>query len=181
MANETQLRDLLILAREGDRDAYIKFFNDVIPIIEKMARYKIFNPMDVDDIVQVSLLNIHKAINTYDMSKPVITWVRAITHYKIVDYIRKKSRQNEVEGFCYNELSVTQEGEETNITIEVYNMIELLPTDIRETLVLVKIQGFSSQEAAQQLSISEEAVRARVSRGIKKLKKLRKVDNYGQR
>ena len=171
------LDELLAQAQKGDQESYKKFLEEIIPIIEKMIHFKIFNSSDVPDIVQITLLNIHKSLETYDKSKSALTWVKAIAHYKILDYIRKKSKLDEKEELTFDG-DVTNFSSPENNTIEIPKILDQLPDKLREALVLVKIEGYSSKEAAQKLDIKEEAVRARVSRAIKQLKKIREKEEY---
>ena len=52
-----------------------------------------------------------------------------------------------------------------------------MPLGLREALTLTKLLGSSSAEAAQQLSISESALKVRVHRAMGKLKRMLEVES----
>ena len=51
-------------------------------------------------------------------------------------------------------------------------LLASLPQTLREPLVLTKLGGLTGREAAQQLGVSEAALKVRVHRAMGKLKKM---------
>jgi RNA polymerase sigma-70 factor (ECF subfamily) len=127
-------------------------------------KYKISNQSHREEIVQEALIGIHQALATYQKERPLKNWVHAIAHYKMVDFIRKNKRHEHLE--LLNK--VTFEDEDTNIELE--DGLNQLPEKLRESLILTKVEGLSTKEAAQKLNINHNALRTRVSRAIELLK-----------
>jgi RNA polymerase sigma-70 factor (ECF subfamily) len=46
-------------------------------------------PTDVEDLVQETLIALHKRRHTYDRSQPLTPWVYAIARYRLIDYLRR--------------------------------------------------------------------------------------------
>ena len=51
-------------------------------------------------------------------------------------------------------------------------MLQALSTQHREAIVLTKLVGLSTSEAADRLAISESALKVRVHRGIRRLRQM---------
>ena len=55
------------------------------------AHHKL-SPEDVDDVVQETLLAVHLKRHTWDQSKPLLPWVRAVARNKLIDNLRRRGR-----------------------------------------------------------------------------------------
>jgi RNA polymerase sigma-70 factor, ECF subfamily len=176
---EKNIKELLISSQAGDKESYGEFLAMALIIIRKMTSKKIFNPGDREDVTQDALLGLHKSLNTYDSSRSCLSWIKAITHYKIVDYIRKVSKIQENEQIT-DEGDVTIFGAPANDYLETMEIFSEIPDSLKGPIILTKIKGYSTAEAAEMLQIKESALRTRVSRGIKLLKKKLEDENYEQ-
>ncbi len=170
-----ELKFLLVDAQSGNKNSYKKFYDKVLPIIIYIVNAKVFNPDDRNDVVQDALLGIHKSLQSFDSSRDPLPWVKTITNYKIIDYIRKISKKNEHETLT-PEGDVTIYGLSANSSIEDLRILGRLPESLRKPLMLAKLEGYSTTEIAGMMNIKENAVRTRISRAMKKLKKLLESD-----
>ena len=50
-------------------------------------------PNEVEDMVQETLLAIHKYRHTYRPEQPLTDWVHTIARYKLIDLLRSRSRR----------------------------------------------------------------------------------------
>ena len=67
------------------------------------------------------------------------------------------------------------EGEEPGVARDTGKLLARLSHNLRETLVLTKIMGYSTRECADRQGVSESVVKVRVHRALKKLRALREV------
>jgi len=167
------LKDLIIKTLAGDQLACEQFLSALLPKINARIYNKIQKNEDLNDVKQNALMAIYKSLKTFDVSREINPWVNAIIDFKIADYYRKKSRVHDKEINIENK-NVTIPGQEPNIDFEMIDMIEQLPEKFIQPIVLTKIKGHSTKEAAEILNIKENALRTRVSRGIQKLEVLMK-------
>lgn len=93
MALDETLSAAMAAAQAGDAQAYRKLLRDCVPVIAGMARAQGARPDAVDDVVQDTLLTIHKARATYDPSRPFLPWLRAITQRRAIDVMRRTGRR----------------------------------------------------------------------------------------
>ena len=172
--SEEEWKDKAILAQQGDKKAYAQLLRDILPFIQKSLLPKVANPEWVDDISQEVLLSIHKSLNTYSPERAFTPWLNAIIHYRKTDYLRKyySKKQN---------MSVPVE-EQYDLSTDVtspedmteYGNVEkaLLTSPEKQQLIfrMIKIQGFSAQEVAEETGMTESAVKVSAHRTMEKLK-----------
>jgi len=118
---------------------------------------------------------IHQARHTYHPKRPFRAWFFAIVRYTAIDTLRKQQRRERVEQEYQRVQKVlgqpVAQGARSDERVDA-SVLRALPRQHREVLVLTKFFGFSVAEAAEQLDISEGAVKVRVHRAIGKLRQL---------
>jgi len=140
-------------------------------MIRAAVRRGVFNLHDQDDVVQDILMSIHKSLPSYDSKRSPIPWVSTIIHRKVIDYIRKTTRNNERE-ILSDDGDVTFYPDQTNSnTEEDLKILESLPPEMKKIIEMTKIEGHTTSEVAQMLGIKENALRTRISRAMSSLKK----------
>lgn len=174
------LKKLIILAQNGDQDAYRLFLEAISVTIKKIVALRIFNESHRDDICQEILISIHHSLQTYSPERPITPWVNCIIERRIVDYIRKYSKIKDREEFFQENVTISDEAtnnsigsiekiivkEQLSVLIEEY-----LSDELKKPLIMAKIEGYQTKEVADSLGISESAARTRISRAMAKLKK----------
>ncbi|WP_336485993.1 sigma-70 family RNA polymerase sigma factor [Methylobacterium nigriterrae] len=93
MVLETRLSAAMAAAQGGDAAAYRLLLRECLPVIAGMARAQGVRGDAVDDVVQDTLLTIHRARATYDPSRPFLPWLRAITQRRAIDRLRRAGRR----------------------------------------------------------------------------------------
>lgn len=165
-----QLQTLLIKSQNGDQKAYTEFLTTISYFIENRVKFKVFHIDDIQDVVQMILLSIHKSLATYDQTRPALPWVMTIIDRRIIDYIRKITNISENESLS-DEIDVTFGAEGTNISVmESLEVFNCLSDDLQKAIKLTKFDGYSTLEAAEILGIKENALRTRVSRAMTLIK-----------
>ncbi len=157
------LNRLLILAQNGDKSAYCEFLTLCSSFLRNRLSRSVTRVEIREEIVQETLIGLHKNLHTFQIDRDAHAWVYGIARFKVADYFRKNPHQ-----FSELKFDVTFEENHTN---EVEESLLALPDLIREALVLTKVEGLSTREAAKHLGIKENALRTRISRALSKLKK----------
>jgi RNA polymerase sigma-70 factor, ECF subfamily len=177
--SETDLHDCLTLARLGDDDAYRRLLEGISSLVHKYARRRLIGlDADVEDLVQDVLLAVHLKQHTYDVSRPITAWVHTIARYKLIDFWRLKTRRAE-DALSTEDAEAFADASDIHATEtapELKALITRLPRLQQAVIRLVKLQGYSVQEAATRLQISPSAVKVYTHRGIKKLAEQLRVD-----
>ncbi len=125
-------------------------------------------PCQLDDLVQDTLLSVHRKLASYDPARSFLPWLAAIARYRFVDHLRLVYRHAE------DELDAdfhVAESDEPAIAarISLERLFEALPVEQSRAIELVKISGLSISEASASTGQSESLIKVNIHRGIKRL------------
>jgi len=65
---------------------------EVSVLLRSYFKKKIFDTNSVEDLLQETLLSIHKSRHTYFPDRPVGPWFYAIAQYRMIDFFRKQKK-----------------------------------------------------------------------------------------
>jgi len=177
--DEARWREWMTAAQAGDREAYRKLLEDVSAAIRAYLLRKLGDVPILDDCVQDCLLGIHRARHSYDAGRPFRPWMFAIVHHKAVDTLRRGAVRKERETDAQQEALPGSHapGPQRERAIDARRALEGLDERFREALVLTKFYGFSIEEAAARSGVSATAMKTRVHRGLRRVRKLLEEDS----
>lgn len=154
---------------QGDVAAFEIVYEVVAPRIEGYVRRKVRDGARVEDIVQQTFENMHKARGTFRPGSDVLNWAFAIARNLVSDTGRKAGRETVAELTAENETmgavlaAAVAGGEELFLARETGALLvrtyEGLTKLQQEVFELVKLEGLSYQQAATTLGITVPAVR----------------------
>ncbi|MDX2204996.1 MAG: sigma-70 family RNA polymerase sigma factor [Hyphomicrobiaceae bacterium] len=157
---------LMRAANGGDASAYHTLLRALTPYIRRIAARgcRELGAVDVEDVLQDTLLALHANRHTWDAARPLLPWVKAITRNKIRDAIRR----NRIAGIPIDELEDTLvEKPRTDCTqSELARMLARLKTRQREIVAAISIEGLTARQAGARLGMSEGAVRVAYHRSL---------------
>lgn len=167
IADEATLTHLAGLAQRGDRQAYAALLSAAQRWLQRYFRRRT-TPCQLDDLVQDTLLSVHRKLASYDPSRPFTPWLAAIARFRFVDHLRLAYRRAEDELSADIADTHSDEGEIT-ARISLERLFEALPDAQQRAIELVKIEGLSIAEASQSTGQSESLVKVNIHRGLKRL------------
>lgn len=158
-------------AQAGDREAYRQLLASFTPVLRRYFRRRVTSPTLVEDLVQDTLLAIHRARHAYLPDQPFAPWGMTIARNALLDQLRKGKRitAHETAGGELPE----QAGEEIwhgDADVEAAELLARLPVGQRDAVKLTKLDGLSVADAARSLGITESALKVRVHRALAALK-----------
>jgi RNA polymerase sigma-70 factor (ECF subfamily) len=178
--SEERLKERLLAALAGDAAAYHTFLQELSAHLRAFLRKRLTGlPDDVEDLVQETLIAVHNQRHTYDPAMPVTAWLHAIAKYKIVDLLRRRSRQDALNDPLddEHELVAAADDEAAQARRDLAKLLDRLPEKQRLPILHVKLQGLSVSETAKLTGMSESAVKVAVHRGIKALAALMRAES----
>lgn len=167
---EHRLRDLMVLALDGDSAAYGNFLRDLSAHLRAFLRKRLYQHLDeVEDITQEVLLAIHKQRHTYRRGEPLTAWVNAIARYKVVDLLRSRSGREALHDVIDDEMQLFAQSDQEagEARRDIAKLMKHLPDRHRLPIQHVKLDGLSVAETAELTGMSESAVKIGIHRGIK--------------
>ena len=82
----------MVAAQAGDRTVYQTLLRDCTPFIKTVARRQGVPLNHIDDVVQETLLTVHRARRTYDPKRSFRAWLRTIARRRAIDGMRRQGR-----------------------------------------------------------------------------------------
>jgi RNA polymerase sigma-70 factor (ECF subfamily) len=169
---EERLHSQFVAALAGDAASYRQFLAALSAHLRAFLRRRMARwPDDVEDLVQETLLAVHNNRHTYRTAQPLTAWVHTIARYKLVDYLRARSRHEALNDPLDEEMEIfaRSDTEAAEARRDLVQMLERLPERQRRVLVLVKLAGASVAEAARETGQSEASIKVGVHRSLKAL------------
>jgi len=120
----------------------------------------------IEDAVQETLIAVHERRHSYDAGRPFRPWLIGIAAHKQVDHLRLLTRRAEVDLPADLEDEGTEEG--VMIGIVLSQLLTVLNPAQREVIHLVKIKGFTIEEASMRTGQSVSLVKINIHRGLAK-------------
>ncbi len=164
--DERSMARLTAMAQKGDRDAYRALLTECKLWLRGYFAGKVA-PQLLDDLIQETLLSVHRKLATYDPERAFQPWLAAIARYRWVDQLRALYRKPET---VLDDAHAAWD-EEPAITarISLERLLSQLPSRQAQAIELVKIEGMSIAEAAAASGQSESLVKVNIHRGLKRL------------
>lgn len=160
---------LMTAALDGHKLAYNRLLSEIQPWLERYFMRRL--PMAIaEDLAQECLIAVHQKRHSYEPGRPFRPWLAAIARYKWIDRLRAMGRRPTVS--IEDEVYEPQVGDhEFSVTsaIVLEELLNRLRPAQTAVIRLVKLKGYSIEEAAAMTGQSESLVKVNIHRGLAKL------------
>ncbi len=175
---DADLAALMRAAQAGDAQAYARVLKACVPMAAAAARRAGVRPDRVDDVVQDTLITIHRALATYDPDRPFAPWLRAIAARRAIDSLRLHGRQgarevqDEVAYMAHAEpgadgLAAVSRGDDA---ARLRAAVARLPPLQRQAVELLALSERSLAEASAETGRSKVALKVNLHRALRALR-----------
>lgn len=161
------MEELVKRAQRGDRDAFIALLQSQELALYRAAKAVLQNEEDVEGAVAETICRAFEKLHTLRRPRYFKTWLTSILLRNCYDMLRQRKR------LVSSEL-IPEEGyeEERESALDVRESLSVLGENDRLALTLYYLNDLSVREISKLLSISENAVKARLSHGRKKFRQV---------
>ncbi len=169
--DDAQLAALMARFVEGDQRAFDELYAACAgPVTGFLGRLVARDA--AGDLAQETFLRVIEARRTFRPGAPFRPWLFGIARHVALDARRRWSRRNrrEVAVPELPELPVAAAAEEHLDGLRLAELVEKLPADQREVVLLARVHGLTSPEIAQVVGASAGAVKVRLHRATAKLR-----------
>jgi len=177
--NTSDLAKWLSAAQLGDKISYEKFLVAVSNLLKSFLLKRMGDPDLVEDVLQESLLAIHRSRHTYRPEKPVEPWLYAICEHRMVDFYRKYRRIEKMEITTVDDFDdivhANADNSQHNIGESILEALTHLPEKQRQVIELLKIKDLSVKETAIRMNMSESLVKVTAFRGYQAIRRQLKM------
>ncbi len=135
------------------------------PVRRMCAR--VVDSASADDLAQETFLRAVRSIGGYRGESPPMAWLATIARRVCADEIAARRRDRERHGHIAARVQLTHP--DASAAVDLTDLLDRLPNDQREALVLTALVGLSYLEAAESMGTPVGTVRSRVSRARARL------------
>lgn len=168
--DEAKLRALMIAGRGGHDRAYQALLRLCADRLRTYFRRRLSGrEPDAEDLVQETLMAIHRKRASYDASLPFTAWLHGIARYRLLDFLRREYRQASLPADDALEPADGHSVDAILAEIDVASLLARLSPNQAEAIRMTKLEGLSVREASLSSSQSEPAIKVNVHRGLRRL------------
>ena len=164
-------------AQAGDRRAYEQVLAESIALIRATARRKGVAHDHLDDVVQETLVTVHRVRHTYDPSRSYDAWLTAIASRRAIDALRSRGRRDSRELHDDVALGSHSDPDDAGTATEslqrarrLHAAIAELPPGQREAVEQLALRERSLSEVAELTGRNAGALKVNLHRALKALR-----------
>lgn len=178
MDRQSEWAHWLKAAQAGDRRSYETLLRAVLPWLRGRAqrRFTWADRSECEDIVQDTLLALHRNLHLYDPGRPATPFLLGIMKLRGADRYRARARRD-IRETKLDDLPVTSSALATKETQEVSldvaraaSAIGLLPPRDKEILEMLKLREMTLAETSAVTGMSVGALKVATFRAIRRLR-----------
>jgi RNA polymerase sigma-70 factor (ECF subfamily) len=175
-------RRLVRLAQSGEEAAFEELIRRhqqrVFGLVSGILRRR----EDVEDVVQQVFLKVFVSLKRFDQRSAFSTWLYKISVNECWDYLRKKKvrplvyeadlseeQVSRLDGIVSADRPAQGSSDRAEARDLLERMMEKLPAQDRQLLILKEVEGFSVQELAEILDLNVNTVKVRLFRSRARL------------
>lgn len=152
-------------AAAGDEDAFRSLVREVYPTLRRWALARTGNPDDADEVVQRTLIRMHRGLGDFSGEGQLTTWLYRILANAATDLERSRathglSAREPVEESAAPWPDPVRTVHAGRMAAVVRDFFDALPPRQREVLELVDHEGLRPVDVAEMLDIEPVTVRA---------------------
>lgn len=171
--DETQLRELVRKAQQGDTEAFGKMYDLYFESVYRFVAFRMQEDL-VEDVVADIFVKTWEKLDTYRIRKkiPFGAWLFRIARHTVIDAYRKHREFEEVPETLEDEDRLNHAESRVKqkyLLHTVRGAMEKLPNRYRDVLQLSYMAELPHSEVARVMRITEGSVRILKHRALKKL------------
>jgi RNA polymerase sigma factor (sigma-70 family) len=156
--------------RESQKDLYDLYCDAMFTVAYRIVN----NNDDAHDVLQETFIEVFKHIKSFRNESSVGAWIKTILVRKA---LKKLKELKFVDNFVENGVEIPSDFLDDLSGEYLEQLILSLPEGFRTVFLLFEVEGYSHQEIADMLSISESTSKSQLSRAKKSLRmKIEKIN-----
>ncbi len=179
--------------RAGDRSEFSRLVETYSGVIYRLALRMLENPQDAEDVLQETFIKAFRGLANFDGRSSISTWLYRIATNEALMHLRKNK-------YTFTSIEQPDDSSEASEPMQIVDWcclpeqelisgearqvldqsVKQLPESLRLVFLLREIEGLSTEETGQVLSLSETAVKTRLSRARLRLREMLS-EYYGER
>lgn len=165
--------DLLMLAQRGDEHAYTRLVEQHQQAVFRLAYLLLGDARDADDVAQETFIRAFRALNRFDMTRPLRPWLLSITSNLARNRWRSISRYLAMVkrvAHSENERALRHDDSQQAEAKALREAVARLERADQEVIYLRFFLELSVEESAEVLKVAPGTVKSRLHRALKRLR-----------
>lgn len=163
----------VILAQGGDQQAFARLIQQTSNMVSSIAFAIVKDIDNSEDVAQQVYIGAWQQLSSLQNSASILPWLRQMTRYKALNFLRDHKVKQKVNGqqadellaqFCDPDSDLEGRLQRQQQSIILADFVQKLPEESREIVLLYYREEQSSQQVARLLEQSEANVRKKLSR-----------------
>ena len=176
--------ELVVLYAEGNNAAFDILLNRYKSSIHSYIYFIVRNKELTEDIFQETFVKVIMTIKQgrYTENGKFLSWVLRIAHNQVIDHFRQKKQQNNVsEGEAgydllnnkkFSDTTVEEKMVSAQIEADVRKLLDYLPKEQKEVVMMRYYMGLSFKEIAEQTGVSINTALGRMRYALINLRRM---------
>lgn len=161
------IEDLVVKAKNGDKDAYSELIVSIQSDLYRVARARLKCEADAQDVVQDTVIKAYLNLGKLKSNKNFKTWITRILINECNRFYKKSKRRDEL----FNKYAIDANSSTyMDDTVDIDNIMKVL-NEKEKKIVELNVDGYSIKQISKKLGINENTVKTNLSRGKIKLRK----------
>jgi RNA polymerase sigma-70 factor, ECF subfamily len=179
-------QELVRRVRGGDASAFRMLYERHSPKAARRLRAILFDQQDVEDVLQSTFLEAHRALDRFRPDGSFSTWLHGISYNVVFRYLRTRRRRRwhtharlaDVDHQLRTaDATPDSQAVGERLALEIQGVLERQSVDKRVAFALFEFEGLGLREIGELVGASPQTVRARVESARLAIKKhLRTLD-----
>ncbi|MBN1608083.1 MAG: RNA polymerase sigma factor [Polyangiaceae bacterium] len=162
-------RDPLTSCATGNASAFTELYCSYSRALYGYLLTLTHDRIHAEDLLQVTMEKAYRFRHTYVPRDNPLSWLLAIARHAFLDELRTR-RDVLTRSGALPESAQSIPSSSTELALAVRQALAALPPGQREGVLLTKLLGYTSEQAAAALGITQSALKARVHRSSQRLR-----------
>lgn len=163
--------ELVKNAKQGDAESFGRVYDILAPELYRVALYTLGNAQDAEDAVSETFVEAYKGIHNLRDEGSFKRWIMTILSIRckrhIAGYIKERKNVDIDEMI---DLPDDHSGVSNTDKVTVWDAMAGLSAEERQIVMLATVQGYTTKEVGQMLSLPHGTVSSKLYRSLKKLR-----------
>lgn len=156
-----------LLDAEAERQVTKAFGEELVALVPRLRRFALLrtgNILEADDMVRATLMRAWEQRSRFDEGGSLVAWsFTTLRNIHLKQHRRSRRRIEDFDGAVAAGYSEVSENEHGVALLALQTALAAVPTEERETLLMVTVDGLTHEEAAAVLGCPVDTVTSRVS------------------
>lgn len=167
------MEELILMAQSDNEEAFTQIIMMINDDLYKIARSRITNESDIEDVIQETMIETYKSIKKLNEPTKFKKWIIKILINKCNRIYRKKYKKEvSIEKYEYglNDIETNSINDIEN-ELNFYDIIKILNYEERIIIILYYMEEYTVKEIKKLLKMNENTICTHLHRARKKLEK----------